>query len=178
MQAGLFLIAEGHAFIPVVGQRAEHKGRLLADWQHAALLRADGHASAGVGVDDTTSVFTRFMHGAVDHKAGRVDGEGRVDQLVALLVHFDQAAGGDLVKHQPIGVDQKMVLGAGDAGADVGEHQVTPAIGGHQAVARCQIDTQLPFFGADLVLERRNVHGRGPLGCWTTTLTVRPLQDC
>lgn len=46
LQARLFFVAEGHAFVGVVGQRAQHEGALLADGQDAALLRAHGHADA------------------------------------------------------------------------------------------------------------------------------------
>ena len=153
LQARFLVIPKGHALVGVVRQRGQHKGGLLADGQHATGLRADAYARTRVGVQHAARVFPRFVHGAVDHKARRVDREGRVGELVALLVDLDQAAGGDLVKHQPVGVDQEMVLRPGDAGADVGEDQVAPAVGGYQAVAGGQVDAQCPLFGADLCLK-------------------------
>ena len=89
----------------------------------------------------------------MNDKTGAVDRVGRLAELFAVLVDLDQAAGSDLFKQHAVGIDQKVVLGAGDAGADVGEDQVAPTIGGDQAVAGCQVNTQLPFFGADLALE-------------------------
>ncbi|MNF17950.1 hypothetical protein D3C80_2217560 [compost metagenome] len=56
-----------------------------------------------------------------------------------------------------------MVLGAWNTRADVGEHQVSPAVQGHQAVAGSQIDAQLPFLGAHAGLNIGrcgSIHGR------------------
>ena len=105
LQAWLFFVTQGDAFVGVVRQGAQHKGGLLADGQHAALLGADRHARPGVGVQHATGIFTRLVNTAVNDKARRVDGERRVVELVAILVNLDQAGGGDLVKRQPIGVD-------------------------------------------------------------------------
>ena len=156
LQAGFFVIAQGDTFVVVVGQRAQHKGGLLAERQHAALLRADGHARAGVGVQHAARVFTPLVNAAVNDETRRVDGVGRVAELVAVLVDLDQAGGRDFVKHHAVGVDQKMVFGAGNAGADVGEHQVAPAIRCHQPIAGGQVAAQLPFFGANCFLKRRS----------------------
>ena len=85
-------------------------------------------------------------------------------QLVALHVHLDQARCRDLVEHEAIGVDEELVLGPrhrfGQFGADVGEDQVAPAVQRNEPVARGQVAAQLPFFGADAFLQRRDVeHG-------------------
>ena len=114
---------------------------------------ADGHTSTRVGVQHTACVLAHGVDATVDGEACGVDGEGRVAELVAVLVDLDQAAGGDFVKHQAIGVDQKMMLGAGDARRHMREDQVAPAIGGHQAVAGSEVNAKLPFFGADNFLE-------------------------
>ena len=50
LQARLFLVAKSHTLVAVVGQRGQHKVGLLADGQHAALLRTPGDAGARVGV--------------------------------------------------------------------------------------------------------------------------------
>ena len=77
-------------------------------------------------------------------------------EFVALHVHLDQARRGDFVEHQAVGVDQELLLAARDRGrqlgADVGEHQIAPAVQGHQPVAGGQVDAQGPFVG---------VHGVG-----------------
>ena len=91
LQARFFCIAKGYTLVRVVRQRAQHKGALLADRQHAALLRADGHARARVGVQHATGLGPRLVYGAVDDKTRRVYREGRFVQLVALHVHLDQA---------------------------------------------------------------------------------------
>ena len=75
-QAWLFVVSESHTFIRMVGQRGQHKGRLLANRQHPSSLGTDGHTSPRVGVQHANSVMTRLMHGAVNHKTGRVDGKG------------------------------------------------------------------------------------------------------
>ncbi|MNL85378.1 hypothetical protein D3C87_2136640 [compost metagenome] len=47
------------------------------------------------------------------------------------------------------------MLGPRDAGRDVGEDHVVPAVDGDQAIERGQVDTGLPLGLADLILERR-----------------------
>ena len=73
LQARLFGVVQGHALIGVVAQRSQHKGRLLADGQHAAGLGAHRHPGARVGVQDAACVFARRVHRAVDDKTGPVD---------------------------------------------------------------------------------------------------------
>ena len=91
-------------------------------------------------------------------------GKGESDSLLPALVYLDQDAGGDLVEHQPIGIDQEVVLGPGNARADVGEDQIAPAVQSDQAVARSQVDAELPFGGADFVFEGWDVHAS--IACW------------
>ena len=98
----------------------------------------------------------------MDVETSGIDRKRRIEQLVALLVDLDQAAGGDFIEHQPVGVDEEVVLGAGDAHADVGEHQVTPAVQRHQTVAGGEIDAQLPLFGADLVFDGWDIQVLSP----------------
>ena len=153
LQAQFFVIANGHTLIAMVSQRGQYKGALLADGQHAVGLRTDGNACPGMGVQHATGIGPRLVHRAVDHKARRVDRKGAVVQLVALHVHLHQAGCGDLVKHQAVGVDQKLVVLTRhrfrQLGADVGEHQIAPAVKRHQAVTRGQVQPQLPFVGVN-----------------------------
>ena len=170
LQAQLFFVVNGHALVAMVGQRSQHKRALLADGQHAVRLCAHGYARPGVGVQYTTGIGPRLVHRAVDHKARRIDRKGAVVQLVALHVHLDQAGRGDFVKHQAIGIDQKLMVltrdRLGQLGADVGEHQIAPAVKRHQPVTRGQVQPQLPFIGVNAVFQRRNLkrHGRAPRG--------------
>jgi hypothetical protein len=100
-------------------------------------------------VQYTGRIVAYRVHRAVDDKPRRIHWEWRLHQLVALLVNFDQAAGGDFIKHHPVGVDQEVVVWAGKAGTDVGKDQVAPTIRSNQAIARCQVHPQLPLFGAN-----------------------------
>ena len=58
-----------------------------------------------------------------------------------------------------------MVLRAGDAGADVGEHQIAPAVERHQPVGGGEVAAQLPFGIADLALQRWDVQSGVLNGC-------------
>ena len=139
----------------MVGQRGQHKRALLADGQHAVRLRTHGYPGPGVGVQHATGVGPRLVYRAVDHKARWVDRERAVVQLVALHVHLHQVGRGDIVKHQAVGVDQKLMVltrhRLRQLGADVGEHQIAPAIQRHQPVTRGQVQPQLPFIGVNAV---------------------------
>src|SRR5689334_12787449 len=52
-----------------------------------------------------------------------------------------------------------MLLGAGDARADVREDQVFPAVARDQAIARGEIHAHRPLLGRDGVLQRRDGEG-------------------
>ena len=162
--------AKGYALIAVIGQRTQNKGALLADGQQALLLRCHGHACTRVGVDHALHIGPGFMHGAVNDEACGVHGKRRLHELVAGHVHLDQRRGGDLVKHQPVGVDEKVVICPRQACADVGEDQIAPAVEGHQPVAGRKIGAQLPLFGADQMLHAGDVQGRGSHGLSPSSL--------
>ena len=177
LQARLFLGPEGHAFVGMVGQRAEYKGGLLRYRQHAARLRAHRHASARVRVQHAMRIVSGFMHSAVNHKTRRIHRKRRVHEFVALHVYLHQAGSRDFVKHQSIRVDQEMVLRPRQPGRDVGEHQIAPAIQRHQPVASRQITAQLPFFGADLGFHGRDGqsrHIKSPEHCCKRDQTIKP----
>ena len=160
LQTRLLGSVEGDAFVVVVGQRRQNEGGLLAERQQTALLCADGDAGARVRVQHTTRIFTHLMHAAVNRETSRVYGKGRFAQFVATLVDFDQAGRGDFIKHQAIRVDQKVMFWPRNARADVGEHQVAPAVGGDQAVTGGQVNAELPFFRADFVFQGGDVQHR------------------
>ena len=89
------------------------------------------------------------MHRAVDGVAGGIDLERAVHLLGAGQVDLDQAGGGDFMKHQAVGVDQE-IIGARHLGGNMGEDQIVPAMQGDQPITGGQVDTGLPFGGADL----------------------------
>ena len=136
----------------MVGQGAQNKSRLLADWQDAAGLCANRDTSACVGVQHTGGISAGLVDTAVNGKASRINRKLGFAQFVAMLVHRDQAGGRDFVKQQTVGIDQEMVVGSWQAGADMGKNQVAPAMGCSKAVAGCQVTAQLPFGRANFLL--------------------------
>ncbi len=61
---------------------------------------------------------------------------------VAVQVDLDQHGGGHLAARTCRRVDQEVMLRTRDAGRDVGEDHVVPAVDGDQAIERGQIDTE------------------------------------
>src|SRR5262249_22509087 len=112
-----------------------------------AALHADRDAGARVRVQDAADVLARGMDAAVDDEPGRINRIRTVAELVAVLVDADQARRGDLVEHKAVRIDQEVMLGAGDARADVREDKVRPPVQRAQPVAGGEIDAQLRFFG-------------------------------
>lgn len=66
-------------------------------------------------------------------------------QLIAVQIDLDEARRGDLVEHQPIRVDEKVMLGARHARGDMGVDQIVPAVQRDQAIAGGEIDPLLPL---------------------------------
>ena len=136
----------------MVGQGAQNKSGLLADGQDAAGLCANRNTSACVGVQHTGGISAGLVDAAVNGKASWINRKLGFAQFVAMLVHRDQAGGRDFVKQQTVGIDQEMVVGSRQAGADMGKNQVAPAMVCSKAVAGREITAQLPFGGAYFVL--------------------------
>ncbi len=149
LQARFFIVAQGHAFVVVVGQAGQREQALLRQGQQTFLLGGHGDAGGGVGVHDAGGIVAHRVDGAVDGETGRVDVVIAVVELVTFLIHPHQAGGGDLVEHHAVGVDQEMMLVAGDAGGKVGKDKIIPAVQGNEPVGGGEIHAQLPFFGAD-----------------------------
>lgn len=80
----------------------------------------------------------------MDGEAGRVDAVLALGELVAVQVDLDEARGRDLVEHQPVGVDEEVMLGAGHAGGDVGVDQIVPAVQRDEAIGG-EVDPLLPL---------------------------------
>jgi hypothetical protein len=70
----------------------------------------------------------------MDRIAGWIEGIGRIDDLVAVEIDFDQAGRGHHLEEHAVRIDQKMMLGARYARGDVRKDQVVPAMHRHQAV--------------------------------------------
>src|SRR5439155_21011245 len=65
-------------------------------------------------------------------------------------------------------IDEELILGARHPRRDVREHQILPAVVRHQPITRGEVHAHGPFFGCDLVAERRDaerrsVHTESPL---------------
>ncbi|MCY1185107.1 hypothetical protein D9M73_258580 [compost metagenome] len=67
---------------------------------------------------------------------------------MAIEVDLDQIGRGDFVEHQPVGVDQKVMLRPRNAHRDVGEDQIGHAKVRDQPVTGCQLLTQALLGGA------------------------------
>ena len=132
---------------------------MLGDREQSRALGGDGHAARGMRVQHALGVVARAVNGAVNDEAGGVDGKRRVLRFVSLLVDLDQARGRDLVEEQPVRIDEEVVLGARNPGADVREDEILPAVPRHEPIAGREIHTHRPFLWRDLVLERS--YGQG-----------------
>jgi hypothetical protein len=103
-----------------------------------------------VHVQDTLCILAGGMNGAVNDEPGRIDFVRAVDHLLAVEIDLDQTGRGDLAEHQAVRIDQKVMLGSGKAGRDMGEDQIVPAEHGDQSIARRKVYAQPPFGIADL----------------------------
>ena len=69
--------------------------------------------------------------------------------LLTLHVNLDQARRRNLIEHEAVGIDQKLMRIArnrcGKFGADVREDQIAPTIQSDQTIASSQTDAQCPF---------------------------------
>ncbi|KAG0923630.1 hypothetical protein G6F31_019432 [Rhizopus arrhizus] len=95
----------------------------------------------------------------MDHIAGRIDAVtgGRRAEDIAGQIDLDQAGRGDFVIHHAVGVDQQVIVRAGDARGDMVVDQVAHSEVRHQPVAGGQLDAGVPFLRAHVVA---SVHGR------------------
>ena len=139
-----------HAFIVVIGNPTVKLHGNLIHRQQAALQR--GHRAAGfcVGMQHALRIFTGAMNRAVNHKTGRVHREWRRLNGLTTEVDFHQIGRGDFLKHQPIGIDQKMMFRAGNTYRNVGENQIGHAVMRNQAITGGQLFTQALFGSAAL----------------------------
>ena len=87
----------------------------------------------------------------VDDEPRLVHAVRRAAGDVAVAVDPDQGPRGDLLEEQAEGVEQKLVLGAGDSCRDVRVVEIGPAVQGAEAVGGGQIAAHRPFIGRDFV---------------------------
>ena len=112
-----------------------------------------------MGVDHAVGILPVLVNGAVDDEPGRVEGiVGGLDQI-PVQVDLHQAGSRHLVIAQPVGVDQKVVFGAGHAKRDMPVDQLAPVEIVHDPVARRELDPEVPFDSIDFP---RNL---GDYGC-------------
>jgi hypothetical protein len=157
-QALALLHVEGHALVVVICHLVVDQQRVLRKRQQAFVLRRYAAAVARVQVDHAFELGPCGVDAAVDDEAGRVDDVVGIAQQLAVLVDLDQARGGDLLEHHPVGVEQELVVGAGDARREVVADQVGPAEQRHQPVGRGEVQAYLPF---GLGHARRGARQRG-----------------
>ena len=98
---------------------------------------------------DRVSARAVHVYGAVDGESGRVHFIRGFRQLAAFDTALDQIGGGHFLEQQAVGIDQELIVGAGDAAGNVGAQHVGPAHHRGQAVSGRQFNARLPFLGAD-----------------------------
>ena len=87
---------------------------------------------------------------------------GRIEEDVALDVDLDQARGCVLVEEHAIGVYQELILRLRDPGRDMAGDHLRHAELRDQSVARRQVDTRFPLFGAHQLRYRLDDRGLQP----------------
>ena len=149
--ARLLFFVRRDALVVVIGDLGVHAHRVLADRQQAALHRRHRDAGAGVCVDHAVDLGTRGVHAAVDDEPGFVNAHAdRVVLDLAFGVDPHQARGGDLVEHQPVGVDEE-VLRSRHARREVRVDQIGPLVDRGELVGGGEVDPHLPLFLGDAV---------------------------
>ncbi len=156
---------ERDAFVVVIGEIRQHQLRGLVERQQPLLRGGDRGAVGRVQMHDAAGVLADLVHRRMDGEAGGIDGVGGLPDLLALEIDFDQARRRDLLEHQAVGVDEEVMLRAGDARGDVGEDEIVPAVKRHEAVAGGEMDPDVGFRGGGGV--GVGVHGVLPV-----------LRDC
>src|SRR5208337_3066440 len=118
-------------------------------------------AGGGVQMHHAGRVLARGVDRRVDDEAGRVDVERALHDLGTLQVDLDEIRGRHLLEHEAVGVDEEVMVAARNAGRNVGEDEVVPAVSGDEPVAGGEVDARGPFGRADLVPDRFDVGGAG-----------------
>src|ERR1700679_339827 len=94
---------------------------------------------------DAAGVLTHLVYGRMDGETGGIYRIRRGADLLAFEIDLDQAGGGDLLEHQPVGVDEEVMLRAWDARGNVGEDEIVPAVERDQSIAGREIDADGGF---------------------------------
>ena len=152
------LEVDGDAFIIVEGELAADQHRGLRQWQKTFRMRGRPPDPAGVCKCITACASSRAMWIAewMVKPAGLVmNGVGSTG--LPWTSTLTSARSGHFLEHQIVGVEQEMMLGAGNARRQVGEDEVVPAVIGDHPVGRGEIDADCPFLVADLAFERGDI---------------------
>src|SRR5690606_31335916 len=124
--------------------QAQH-GR-LAQGQEPLAMGRDRYTVRCVQMNDRSGIRAAHMDSAMDGETGGVDPMyATALHDIAILIDLHQGGGGDFVEQEPIGVDQEVMLWAGDPGGQVGEYQVVPTKVSDQPVGSGQVLANLPF---------------------------------
>ena len=88
-QTVTLIIMHRQAFVVVVSQGTQQQRRLLRDRQEPLFLRTHRNTCARMRVQNAHRIMTRFMDGAVNHKAGVVHIKRRFIDLFTLQINFE-----------------------------------------------------------------------------------------
>ena len=81
---------ERNSFVIVIGDQTEQDQGLLIVWQQSFLHTRNRVSSAGVGMKHRVELVRCHVYGAVNGKAGRIDGKFTRGERVAFPVDFYQ----------------------------------------------------------------------------------------
>src|ERR1700732_218023 len=145
LQARAFVVVEGYAFIIVIGEIESDK--LCGLVERLQSFHAACHRSAvgRVQMKHTAGVLANLVDCRVNREAGRVDAVGALCELVAVEIDLDEAGSGNFVEHQPVWVDQEMMLRTWPPRRNMRVDQIVPAVMRDEAVAGGKIDALAPL---------------------------------
>ena len=105
----------------------------------------------GVQMHDAGGIVPDLVDGAMDGKTRGIDIEVVGVDLVGVLIHSHQAGGCNFLEHHTVWINKKVVLVTGYPCGNMGKYQIVPAVQGDQTIGRGEVDSELPFFLADLI---------------------------
>ena len=145
LQPRAFVMVQRHAFIVVIGEVVGDELCGLVHRQQAFHAARDRSAVRRVQVKHATGVLAHLVDRRMDGEARRVDAVFALAELVAVQIDLHQARRRDFLEHQPVRVDQEVMIGARHARRDVGVDQVVPAIQRDETIAGGEIDALVPL---------------------------------
>ena len=119
--------------------------RGLVHRQQAFHAARDCRSIRCVEMKHATGILADLMDRRMDGEARRVDAVFALAELVAVKIDLHEARRGDFLEHQPVRVDQEVMVRPRHARRDVGVDQVVPAVQRDETIAGGEIDALVPL---------------------------------